>query len=232
MCMKTKQVLGGLFASMLLSTTSANAIIAYDNPVTLLGNEAVPFALVLGMDFQVNAGYPISVTAIGAFDNGLNGFGLNSIPVAIYNVTTMTMVPGTMVTFTGLAGTPAGSSRFLSISPVLLGPGTYSIVAANYGNLGTSERDYNSGIFPPAATPPTFNTGGGALTMLSHRETFGASLVFPTTTFFAGPNPEFGAGTFDFTPVPEAATFGFAGLALLGLCYIGRAVWLKRSLVA
>lgn len=41
-----------------------------------------------------------------------------------------------------------------------------------------------------------------------------------------------GAGTFDFTPVPEASQFAIAGVGLLGLVYVGRCAYQRRKVVA
>ena len=189
----------------------------------------------LGVDFTVNAsGY---VTGIGAFYDTSNGqgFGGQTIPVAIYNVGTHSMVAGTEVDFTGtpVAGDVINNNYwFRSITPVFLGSGTtYSIVAANYGVTG-GKQDINVGKAPYSygSTPLTFDTVGGALTVSGARQGTGASLVFPVSGFnLPGLNPFFGAGSFDFTPVPEVAAFGATAVGLLGLVYIGRHVVLRRG---
>ena len=205
-----QRVLAVIGASLFLAS-QLTASVVYNNPTGTVGNQTGgPW--ILGMDFQVNT--PGYVTAVGAFDNGTNGFGSISLQVSIYDVSSGTQVPGTAVSFTGNQGTLIDSSRFLTLAtPVLLAPGTYSIVAANYG--ATTEVNYNSGY--TSSTSLTFDTVGGALTMLDGRYDAGSSLAFPTITGFGPPtwpNPVFAAGTFDFLIVPEPSTIS---LAVLGL---------------
>ena len=221
--MITKNLLKPVTALAALFALSAQGVIVYNNPGNQIGNEQVPAPLTLGMDFQVN---PISggyVTAMGAFDNGLDGFA-SPITVGIFDVGSGLPVAGTVVTLFG-AEPLSGSSRMLTVgSPVFLGAGVYSVVASSYGNIGGFERNYNSvNVGSPGA--PSFNNGGGALTMLGHRESIAGGFSMPGSSFFSGgANPAFGAGTFDFTPVPEAEAFALAGVALLGIVYIGRNV--------
>jgi hypothetical protein len=118
---------------------------------------------------------------------------------------------------------------------MFLSPGTYMVVANNYGNNGTFPY-YDNGKAPAGGI--TANTGGGALT-------FGGSFIDFTTFALGGglPNlpdwgffdhtiPRIAAGNFAFAVVPEASAFGGAAIALLGLIYVGRSVWLKRKSVA
>ena len=223
--MKAKTLLYGMVAGILLLSASANAVIVYNNPGTLTGNELVGVPLTLGMDFTVIN--PGKVTAIGAFDDALNGIIGGTITVGIFNVGTGLVVPGTTVAFLGAAGTLIGSSRFITLgTSVLLGPGTYSIVAANYGGPGSGlERDFNLAF---GGTAPTFDTAGGNLVMLGHRSAIGGAFAMPAGNLFASSDPAFGAGTFAFTPVPEAKTFALAGVALLGLVYVGRNLRLRQ----
>jgi hypothetical protein len=236
--MKTKAISRLLAAGMLvlaLCGGQAGATIIYNNPGGLQGNEQATTPLILGLDFTVVK--PGVVTAVGAFDNFLNGFPGGPVPVAIYNVSSGLVVPGTQVAFSGPGGWDftSGSSHFINLlNPVLLNPGVYSIVAANYGNFPNAELNYNSTYPPPSGTPPFFDSAFGTLAMGSGRTGFGASLPgnlnFPSTLphVFSGSDPQFAAGTFDFTPVPEATTYGLAAVLLLGGFYFGRMFWLRR----
>jgi hypothetical protein len=223
--MNLKNALKAVAAVGLFLAIPARAVIVYDN-TGIVGNELLAAPLRLGMDFQVNAGG--YVTAIGAFDNGGDGFLGLPIEVGIFDVGSSTLVPGTFAVFTGAVDPLIGGSRFKAIAPVFLSTGTYSIVAANYGNTGGLERNFNTTF---GGTPPTFDNAVGSLSMLGHREDVGlVGLAFPTGSIFSGPNPIFGAGTFDFTPVPEPETYGLAAIAMLGLVYVGRNLVLRRKL--
>ena len=237
--MKTKFISRLLTAGMLVSTLCCGrvgATIIYNNPGGLQGNEQATTPLILGLDFTVIK--PGVVTAVGAFDNFLNGFPAGPVPVAIYNVSSGLVVPGTQVAFSGAGGWDytSGSSHFINLlNPVLLNPGVYSVVAANYGNFPNAELNYNSTYPPPSGTPPFFDSAFGTLALGPGRTGFGTSLPgnlsFPSTLVhvFSGPDPQFGAGTFDFTPVPEATTYGLAAVLLLGGFYVGRLFWLRRA---
>ena len=106
----------------------------------------------MGMDFNVNQA--VTVTALGAFDNGntatlAGSDGQSGVTVQIYDLSNGHSVVGP-VTFTP---TSAGIQQingdaFLSLaSPVTLGPGSYMIASYNDAN-------YNAGYFS-AFTPPT-----------------------------------------------------------------------------
>jgi hypothetical protein len=200
-----------------LVALNASAIIAYNN-TGVVQNQSTDGPYALGNDFTVNQS--IMITAIGAFDNG--GAMVASVPVAIYNMANNTIVSGTLVTL--LQGTTgdftANGSAFMNIAPVTLGPGTYSIVAANYGQDGEPYWWNHS----PQGTEPGFNDGGGLITLGGGRYASpNTGLTFPGHTVGLTPGiPTYAAGTFEFTPVPETAVFATASVALLGLVYIGR----------
>lgn len=214
----------GAAAIISLLALNANATIVYNNPTGLTGLQGGgPWNL--GLDFTVNtAGY---VNAMGAYDDGLNGFS-GTVPVALYRVSDGTQVSGTYVELTGSPATVDGSSRFVSISPVYLEPGVYSVVGANFGTANPFKNALNG----PASA--TFDTVSGALTMGTWRDASGATLAFPTTdvggvNYPPGTDPRWTAATFDFTPVPEVATFGAAAVGLLGLVYGARHVRNRRK---
>lgn len=227
------RMLGGIVAAVLVAASQVNATIVYQSS-TSVGNQGQNGPWALGLDFTVNT--PGYVTQIGAFDSSDNGagFGAATIPLAIYDLGNSQIVPGTQVSFTGTAGTPIGAYRFQSIGSVLLSAGSYSIVAANYGSGG--EQDYNAFVGnnevwpdPGFINPLSFDNVGGALTMGNARFVSGyATLYLPPaqSSYF---NPLFGAGSFDFTPVPEVGTFGAAAVGLLGLVYGARHVRNRRK---
>lgn len=213
-------------------TWQASGTIVYDNPSGLgTGQGGGPWAL--GLDFTVNtAGY---VTAMGAYDDNGDGFS-GTVPVAIYYVSGFgaldgTIVGGTVVNFSGSSDTLIGGSRFQSITPVLLTPGVYSVVGANFGTGNT----FHNAVTGPAYS--TFDSVGGALTIGSWRDggPGNSTLVFPISDIGGvggnafGTNPRWTAATFDFA-VPEASQFAMAGIGLLGLIYISRAYVLRNKL--
>jgi hypothetical protein len=171
----------------------------------------------LGLDFTVNPGQSIFVTRVGAFDSGADGVFLSQIDVAIFNVATGLIVGGTQTSFTTAApGDLVGGARFKTLEvPVLLGEGTYSIVAFGYGDI-FSEREVNgNGQVGPINV--TFDSGGG---VISKDGTFRANVAAGLQLPPAGgttADPVFAAGTFEFALIPEPASwalFALGGVAL------------------
>jgi hypothetical protein len=229
--------IGGLFA------WQAGATLAYNFPTTLPGAQPDNGPYSLGNEFTVTA--PISVTALGAFDPAGASFGAVGVDVAIYSITLSgtAITGGSLVTpVVNFSGTqtllPGTSTAMTDITPVTLGAGTYMVVANNYGAAGALQ-DYNpawaNGSYPssPSSTGVngasannaygvTFVPGGGYFQNSSPlNPSLGAGYGYDN--LFAGSAPRYAAGNFDFTPVPEAAGFALAGIAMLGLVYIGRA---------
>jgi hypothetical protein len=240
------KIIGAVAVATLLATAPACAIVAYNFPGAgdpggaLAGNETVAGPLLLGNMFVVNN--QISVTAVGAFvapniNDGLLGA---SVPVAIYALsgTTWSQVPNTSFTFSPGTAPTIGSAAFQTISPVTLQPGTYAIVAANYGNGSAGALSWDANYWALGGSVgqhATFQTQSGAISVPAGNYAFinldGLSTL-PTTlpTLIPGnwgndPTvPAWAGGTFEFdlTPVPEATAFGVAGVGVLGLVYIGR----------
>jgi hypothetical protein len=238
-------ILAGVAVAVLLVAAHAQAItdVAYNFPTGLVGNETDPQAHILGNEFTVNSA--INVTAVGAFASG-GSLGA-TIPVAMYQLTSGTWYKmlDTVDSFSGNVGSPllsaptrqVGSALMQDLnSPVPLTPGgTYAIVAANYGVAGA--LDWN--VLRTYTTVPTFQTESSAITMGnmgSPPETalFGYGATLDATITLSGgnwgnPTPAFAGATFEFEPVPEAATFGAAGVGLLALVYIGRYARLRSK---
>jgi hypothetical protein len=240
----------GVVAGLLMAV-QAHGVIAYNFPV-VNGNQNYPTGpLSLGEVFTVNS--TISVDALAAYDNPANGNGVfgGPVQVAIYSVT----LSGTTITAGSLAVSPmtfssadpgtliAGTStrEKALTTPVNLSAGTYMIVANNYaGGFAGTENNWNRGQTGAGTTFPTANTGGGLLTYGANYYFLGnVSGALPTGAAWHYDNvgnpandwtPRYMAGNFDFTPVPEAAAFGAAGVGLLGLVYIGRYARLRRSM--
>ena len=186
-------------------------IIAYDN------NASVPAAGIqnwqgnLGLDFTVNK--TISVTALGAFDNGnpANLLGSNptigGVTVGIFDLTTSTLVgPSEVITPINF-GSQINGDAFVAIAPFVLGPGNYSVVSFN-------DPNYNSGF--TGLTAATLNDGGGSInfnvpTALSRFDQGATFDLPPSGGGYSGvgnyiPVPRFDAGTFAFNTVPEPSS--------------------------
>ena len=155
----------------------------------------------LGHDFVVNE--PVHITELGVFDD--NSDGLQSTIVAQLWRRDERGTPGVYTDDVGSAilvsmtFTPASSgallegSRFKQLAaPLLLQPGSYTMVAYGYS---AAERNGNAGL----PTPPDIwetNSGGGRLTFVGGGR-YGGAGAFPATVD-AGPPNRYAAGTFKF----------------------------------
>lgn len=120
--------------------------------------------------------------------------------------------PATMLrvlkSFSGSAGTLISGDRFLPLSAtVTLAPGTYSLSTS-----GFSSADPNGNANNSPFTPPTLNTGGGAITFTGSG--FDSNPVLHFVPSAGLPNNQFNAGSFEFR-VPEPASGILLAVALL-----------------
>ena len=223
------------------ATGAAKAIVAYDFPTTLVGDQAYGPWL-FGNEFVVNSA--INVTAVGVLVPSGSAIGTAVVPVALYQLSggQWNQIAGTLQTFSsGNPGTLVGNTLFQTLaSAVTLGSGTYAIVSANQNNTAGSLNNWNANaneLFHDGGTGvPTFNTGGGLISMRSPEQSFftsgttlsGTLSVGGLTPWTGQPGiPTFAGPTFDynsFAPVPESSTFAVAGVGMLGLVYFGRGV--------
>jgi hypothetical protein len=181
---------------------------------------------------------------MGAFDNGAQGFP-TAVNVAIYK-TDGTMVAGTLMNFPVgyTAGEYVGNTEFRPITPVQLNANTtYRIVAGDYWQLGVTpgsryfDENLDTGPIQPAGNVTLGFNGAGLITLGGNYYATGTiggpnPLTWTGTDPTTGGGPRFAAGSFDFTPVPEASQFAVAGVGLLGLVYIGRCAWQRRKSLA
>ena len=170
-------------------------------PGNTSGNQNYPGTL--GMDFSVER--TISVTALGAFDSGSDGFAL---PIRVQLWTrNENSTPDNFADDTGLAvladltfsaatpGAADGGSRFIALAaPLTLPVGTYCIVAWGYGD---AELNGNAGGLTAAWT---INDGGGSITFDGGGR-FGNPGAWPAN-LDGGPVNRYAAGTFKFTAAP------------------------------
>lgn len=195
-----------LLAAMLVCPTMG----AWADTVALTSSRTAgnqPFSGVLGMDFFVSSS--ITVTQLGAFDSGQDGF-IGTIQVGIFNRNTQALV-GSLASFSGLSQPLTGSSRFLDVPDFLLAPGNYSVVA-----VGFSSGDLNGNV-SLGGSGPTVGSGGGLISFVgSSRWGTSPLLSFPSNVDSGSPTL-YDAGTFQFTSaVPESGTGAqmVAGLTL------------------
>lgn len=202
--MRAISILLGLLLATLASLATADTVAL--TSVRANGNQNWTGAL--GMDFDVLSS--ITVTQLGAFDSGQNGFA-NTILVGIFNRDSRALVTSA-ATFTSASQPLLGNSRFFDISDVTLAPGRYSIVAVGFG---PTDANGNGGT----GTGPSIDTGGGLLTFVgTSRWSSSTTLSFPLN--LDGGTPAFyDAGTFQYvaSTVPEVSR---STLTVLGLLFV------------
>ena len=247
MTMKKMTAFSAIVAGTLLAASQAEAVVAYNFPANLIPNvqsQVAPY--LFGNSFVVNQA--IGVSAVGAYDAGLDGFGAATVPVAIYvsngaPTPTWTLVPSTSASFTGNSGWDwtDGSARMKNLaSTVWLTAGsTYAIVAAYEGIYVASpledSRAWDFDI-PHTGSLPTFNNLSGQISQAPG--THSSFLALPVTTLPGTLGPVLytgGHGATDyagatFAAVPEVSQFAIAGIGLLGLVYVGRSTPVRRWL--
>jgi hypothetical protein len=178
------------------------------------------FTGILGNNFSVNANSSVTVNELGVFDQDTP----SSISIAIYGHSGSdpgsgwTQVAGTSQTINGTDPVDGATrTRYISIAPVTLGPGLYSVVTA-------TSSDYNSGNPYVGPSVVTFNDLGGALTQGAY-DIWGYGNLGTTLSgmYTTGPNtpwpwplPVFGAGTFSVVPEPTTIISGVLMLLPFG----------------
>ena len=193
-----------LIAAGMASATT----IAYDYPGLGPNPGNQTWAGALGMDFVVNS--TIVVDSLGVFDSNQDGLAV-PLTAYIYNESTHALLASSSFA-TGTGATLVGGARFQAIAPLVLLPGTYTVVADGYGAL---EQNGNRNL-GPAFNPAVLNTGGGLITYLTSSPYDNNPGVYPSTAYSNFDN-QFGAGTFTFdaaAAVPEPGTLLLLGAGL------------------
>jgi hypothetical protein len=257
------RIIGGVAVAALWvaaqTAVQAQPTIAYNFPVSplLVGNQVGNFSL--GTVFTVGT-TPVSIDALGAFDNGADGIGGVGVNVAIYEITLSgtpvndgtvvgtTLIGGTLETpsvlFSGTAQSliPGTDTRVAGIAPVTLEGGTYMVVANNYGATA-SEDDYNP-YYPPGspsgANAASANPAFGVTFLAGGFHNTDSSLSWGSTLSLSGWTIDGDYGGSPSSPRYAAGNFEYdlvpepSGFAIAGLgllgLYIRRYAGLRRKM--
>lgn len=222
------RILGAVTVISLL-TFSASAYIAYDTGTSTAGVDANTHNV--GLQFTVG-NTPVTVTSFGAFYDQTATWNV-PVYVTMWDVGTATRVDLGMATFSGSAGSTgigSGGYKFLDVPDFTLNANsTYMIVASGFGAGHEFYKDTGSG------TVISTSQSGGYLTFPLNGGNYYSSFdgnplnVAMPGILMSTVHPRYGAATFEFTPVPEVATFGAAAVGLLGLVYGARQVRIRRK---
>jgi hypothetical protein len=196
-------LLGAALAAVSAAPSVAATQVYFSTVQNLAGNQA--YTGTLGLNFDVNS--PISISALGVFDDSSNGL-QSSLAVTIYDRTTGLALFTPVVFAAGTANT-GDEYIFQNIAPLLLGAGSYQLAAWNYG---ASEMNYNNS---GPGGPISFNNLNGAITAVgtSYSGTRGVFATIPDVGL-----TRYGAGSFKATAVPEPATWA---MFLIGFGAVG-----------
>jgi protein with PEP-CTERM/exosortase system signal len=202
-----KSPVGSLFAVALMAWSPLQTradMIAFSVSGGSIAGPA--FSATLGYAFTLSS--PVTVTNLGLFDSGNDGFA-QSHAVTIWTSTGTQLVQTTIPAGTG--GTLINGFRYVSIAPLTLAAGTYTI-AGFYGVTSDASLFSLSSI-----------TGASGVSYLGSRGELG--FTFPTGDAFGLPNSYFGPN-FKFTtgvPTPDSgSTVSLLGFGLLALAALRR----------
>jgi len=190
---------GGASATSAAVAINARRVpaIAYIVPAGTVGSQA--FANGYGMDFDVRTN--IVISTLGVFDSGADGISNATLTTQIYRRTGNSGTVLATLAFTQAdPGTLIGGSRFKPLpTPLILDPGTYSVVSYGY-NAANPGANIGTGNAKTWVT----DDGGGLITFVgASRNGAGGPGTFPASVDL-GPADRYGAGTFEFRLVPIA----------------------------
>lgn len=210
-------ITAGAFLTAGIASAEFVAYTGQPNPQTIPPLQA--WGGSLGMDFTVNSA--IDVDSMGVYNAAGNGVLTGQLQVEIFEQNpdlSWSPVAGTYASFDSTspgAPDPVNDGQYdlyKAITPVLLDPGTYSVVA-----VGFSNQDPNGNTGFPGGVGAT-EDGSGLLTYIGSARFDAAQtglLIFPTTTD-TGPANRYDAGTFEFSAAtPEPASFVLIGTGLV-----------------
>ncbi|WP_227873675.1 PEP-CTERM sorting domain-containing protein [Aphanothece sacrum] len=184
------------------TSVQASSFTAYQVPSGQAGNQ--DFGGILGMDFDVNNS--IKVSELGAFDDLGNGI-VGTLTTELWSRSGDTGIAklATLTFSNSDPGSLEGGSRFKTLlSPLVLDPGSYTIVSYGY-----SGNDLNGNSYDP--TPWTTNDGGGLISFVGSSRyggTLGSSIG---DTVDILPANRYATGTFKYQAVPEPEPLAMLG---------------------
>ncbi len=172
----------------------------------MVGNQ--DFGGPLGMDFTVSS--PIVISSLGVFDdlgNGISG----SLAAEIWtNSGTPALLASADFTNASPGTLDDGSSRFKTITSLVLNPGNYTIVGRGFS---LADQNGNVGANPAAAS--YIDDSGGAIQFVGSSRFGNVGDGFPAFPD-GGPANRYYAGTFIYDLIPEPATGAFlAGVTVV-----------------
>ena len=168
----------------------AAGVVAYGNLTGASGSST--FSFVYGHDFVADSS--ITVTHLGLFDSGADGLS-RTLKAELWTRSGNSGTRLVQLQFTAAdPGTLLGSNRLKPlVTPLVLTPGDYTIVAHGYGS---GEAAGNEGFGGPGSEFKTLDDAGGAISFVGSRLGTTAGL-FPTIEEAASVN-YYSAGTFQF----------------------------------
>ncbi len=181
------------------------------NPAT--SSTASNYNQTVGWEFDVLT--PITITGLGWYDQGLNGLGFSHM-VGIWDSSGDLVISALVAS--GTTDPLDGDFRTVTIAPLVLEPGDYTIGGQNFAN-STDQVAFN--------TPPTTESG---VDFLTGEYSSGSGFVDPTDptgTKDCCWGPSFTTGSTGGGPVTTPEPTGASALLALGI--LGAALARKRA---